>query len=87
MNKYMTENKAYELIMSELGLDKENTYLLSAAWNGEYAELELWTEWLRYDCWVDMTRGELVGVDCEPSDEEELESAIAAAARSEIVAA
>ena len=80
MNKYMTESKAYELIINELGLNRETTYLLSAAWNGEYAELELWTEWLRYDCWVDMTRG-------EPSDEEELESAIAAEARSEIVAA
>ena len=87
MNKYMTENKAYEMIISELGLNRANTHLLSAEWHGEYAELELWTEWLRYDCWVDMTRGELVGVDCEPSDEEELESAIAAEASSEIDAA
>ena len=87
MNKYMTENKAYVMIISELGLNRANTHLLSAEWHGEYAELELWTEWLRYDCWVDMTRGELVGVDCEPSDEEELESAIAAEARSEIDAA
>ena len=45
MNKYMTESKAYELIINELGLNRETTYLLSAAWNGEYAELELWTEW------------------------------------------
>lgn len=83
MNRYMTENEAYKLALSELGLTDEGTYLLAASWNGEYAELELWTEWLRYDCWVDMTRGELVGVDCEPSDEEELEAALAATARAD----
>ncbi len=81
MKKYMTENEAYKLAVNELGLNDESTYLLSAAWNGEYVELELWTEWLRYDCWVDMTRGELAGVDCEPSDGEELESALTAQAR------
>jgi len=87
MNKYMTENEAYKLVLNELGLNDERTYLLSSSRNGEYAELELWTEWLRYDCWVDMTRGELVGVDCEPSNEEELESALIAEARGEIAAA
>lgn len=87
MNKYMTENEVYTLALNALGLDGKNAYLLGLERHGEYAEADIWTEWLRYDCWVDVSRGKLAGVDCEPSRDEDLEDALDADVRGDIVVA
>ena len=65
LNKY----EALKAALEELGLDAENSRVLSLEYRGAYCEAVIGTEWLSYDCYIDRVTGELAGVDTKPQED------------------
>lgn len=62
LNKY----DLMEAALTGIGLEPENVRVISLKQDGEYCELVLRTDWVMYDCYVDLLTGELAGLDSEP---------------------
>lgn len=71
-NKYMNESEMINAAIRELAIDNETVYIVSSETTDEYFEVVLWTEWLRYDCYIDRVTGDLLGVDTEPAEEDDV---------------
>lgn len=71
-NKYMNESEMINAAIRELAIDNETVYIVSSETTDEYFEVVLWTEWLRYDFYIDRVTGELLGVDTEPAEEDDV---------------
>lgn len=67
MNNMLNKYDAIETALRYIGLEPENTRVLSLKREEDCCELILRTDWVMYDCYVDVMTGELVGLDTVPS--------------------
>lgn len=66
MTNTMTWYEAVKAVVDYIDLDAEETRVLDLDMGSEYCEVVLRTDWVRYDCYVDIATGEVVGIDTEP---------------------
>lgn len=66
MKNTMTWYEALKAVIDYISLDAEETRVLDVKTDGEYCEVLLRTDWMKYDCYVELATGEVVGVDTEP---------------------
>ncbi|MDD6089503.1 MAG: hypothetical protein SO014_01055 [Candidatus Limivicinus sp.] len=66
MKKLINKYEAIKAVISCTGLDTDDTWVLLIRDDGEYIETVLRTGWMKYDCYVDRSSGEVVGIDSEP---------------------
>lgn len=67
MNNMINKYQAIEAAINGIGLHAETTRVISLKREGDCCELILRTDWVMYDCYVDLSTGELVGLDTVPS--------------------
>lgn len=66
MSNMFNEYDAIETAVNEIGLDPESTRVISLRRDGDCCELVLRTDWVMYECYVELFGGELVGLNTEP---------------------
>jgi len=66
MNNLLNKNEALNAALTQADLTHEDVRLLSCRLDGNFYEMYLCTDWMRYVCYVGAVSGELVGIDYEP---------------------
>lgn len=66
MNNLLNKNEALNAALTQAYLNGEDVRLMSCRLSGNYYELNLCTDWMRYVCYVGAVSGELVGIDYVP---------------------
>ncbi len=76
MKNEMNLNMAVAAAINYLELNADETILVSCEKAGEMFELVLCGEWLTYDCFVDTSSGEVLGVNPFPTFDAEVTEGI-----------
>lgn len=67
MNNLLNKTEALRAALEQAGLESANVRMLSCRLNGTCYEIELRSDWMRYECYVGCVSGELRGFNYEPS--------------------
>ena len=66
MNNLINNTTALEAALDQAGLEAEGSRLMDCRLEGDCYRLELSTDYMRYELYVDAHSGELLGLDCSP---------------------